>query len=89
VGYTKVWNLLDYSAVVLPFGRVDKGVDVKKDGEEVKGYEPRNETDGFVWGLYDPEEMHGLPLSVQIVAGRLEEEKVLGAAKVVERVLRG
>ncbi|KAI5365423.1 putative amidase signature domain-containing protein [Septoria linicola] len=84
VGYTKVWNLLDYTAVVLPGGKVDKKLDRKV--EEV--YEARNELDRWNWSLYDPEEMDGLPAGIQLVGQRLEEEKVLGAAKVVEEVLR-
>ncbi|KAK5109432.1 hypothetical protein LTR62_006991 [Meristemomyces frigidus] len=84
VGYTKIWNFLDYSAVVLPFGRVDKGVD-----RPGMVHEPRNGVDKANWALWDVEKMDGLPVSVQIVGRRLEEEKVLGAAEVVERVLRG
>jgi Asp-tRNA(Asn)/Glu-tRNA(Gln) amidotransferase A subunit family amidase len=88
VGYTKVWNLLDYTAAVLPFGEVDRAIDPAKTEDVVSGYQARNETDAFNWQLYDPVAMHGLPLSVQIVGQRLEEEKVLGAAKVIETVLR-
>lgn len=83
VGYTKVWNFLDYSAVVLPGGAVDKSLDAKVD------YAPRNELDKWNWNLYDPESMDGMPVGVQIVGRKLEEEKVLGAAKVVEAVLKG
>ncbi|KAK8222017.1 hypothetical protein M8818_000185 [Zalaria obscura] len=88
VGYTKVWNFLDYAALVLPAGKVDSTQDVGKDGPEVSGYVPRNDLDKWNWALYDPELMDGMPVSVQIVGKRLEEEKVLGAAKVVERILR-
>ncbi|KAL0257417.1 hypothetical protein SLS55_008230 [Diplodia seriata] len=85
VGYTKVWNFLDYSAVVLPAGAVDKTVDAKAD---VASYAPRNELDRWNWNLYDPEAMDGMPVGVQIVGRKLEEEKVLGAAKAIESVLR-
>lgn len=84
VGYTKVWNFLDYSAVVLPGGAVDKNVDTKADAS----YQPRNELDKWNWSLYDPESMDGMPVGLQIVGRKLEEEKVLGAAKVVESVLQ-
>lgn len=36
---------------------------------------------------YDAEAMHGLPVGVQVVGRRLEEEKVLAAMKVVEAAL--
>ncbi|EKG22103.1 Amidase [Macrophomina phaseolina MS6] len=81
VGYTKVWNFLDYSALVLPGGAVDKTIDVKPD------YQARNELDEWNWDLYDADAMDGMPVGVQIVGRKLEEEKVVGAAKVVEGVL--
>lgn len=37
--------------------------------------------------LYDAEAMHGLPVGVQIVGRRLEEEKVLAIMKRVEDAL--
>lgn len=37
--------------------------------------------------LYDAEAMHGLPVAVQIVGRRLEEEKVLAIMKRVEDAL--
>lgn len=88
VGYTKVWNLLDYTALVLPSGMVDRNVDPPKDDPEVVSYKPRNELDKWNWDLYDPELAHGMPVGLQIVGRRLEEEKVLGAGKVTESVLR-
>lgn len=88
VGYTKVWNFLDYSALVLPAGKVDQALDKAKDDPLVMEYLARNDLDQANWALYDPEAMHGLPVSVQIVGKRLEEEKVLGAAKVIDDVLR-
>ncbi|KAK5691591.1 hypothetical protein LTR97_011585 [Elasticomyces elasticus] len=89
VGYTKVWNFLDYTACVLPVGQVDRSVDPSREDAQIADYTPRNELDRSNWALYDPESMHGMPLSVQIVGQRLEEEKVLGAAQVVEQLLAG
>lgn len=37
--------------------------------------------------LYDPEAMHGLPVGVQVVGRRLEEEKVLAVMKRLEDAL--
>lgn len=88
VGYTKVWNLLDYTALVLPYGNVDKSVDIGKTDNEVRNYKPRNVLDDWNWSLYDSDAMDGLPLSVQVVGRRLEEEKVLAAGKVIDGVLR-
>ena len=32
--------------------------------------------------------MHGLPVGVQVVGQRLEEEKVMAGMKIIERLLR-
>ncbi|KAG9596534.1 acetamidase, partial [Aureobasidium melanogenum] len=88
VGYTKIWNFLDSTALVLPAGQVDKSIDKLLGDEEVCAYVPRNDMDRWNWALYDPVKMHGMPVSVQIVGQRLEEEKVLGAAHVIERILK-
>lgn len=37
--------------------------------------------------LYDANEMHGLPVGVQVIGRRLEEEKVLACMKRVEDAL--
>lgn len=87
VGYTKVWNFLDYTALVLPAGKVDMALQAPKNHPSVRDYSPRNDLDRVNWALYDPDTMHGLPVSVQLVGKRLEEEKVLGAADIVERAL--
>lgn len=40
-----------------------------------------------VYSLYDSAAMHGLPVAVQVVGQRLEEEKVLAGMAEVERAL--
>lgn len=39
------------------------------------------------YSVYDAESMHGLPIGVQIVGRRLEEEKVLEGMKVIQSAL--
>lgn len=84
VGYTKVWNILDYSAITFPVTTVDKKLD-----NLPESYQPRNELDKWNWGLYDLDTMAGHPVNLQIIGKKLEEEKVLGATAVVDRLLRG
>lgn len=45
LGYTAMWNLLDYAGVTVPVARVDKSVDVGD--EEWKAHVGRNESDEF------------------------------------------
>ncbi|KEF58507.1 uncharacterized protein A1O9_06433 [Exophiala aquamarina CBS 119918] len=83
VGYTKIWNFLDYTALSFPAGKVVEGIDALP----AEAYEPRNEYDAWNWKLYDPQTMDGHPVGLQIVGRRFEEEKVLGAAKVIEKLM--
>ena len=88
VGYTKVFNLVDYPAVVLPAGHVSKSLDGEA-ADSMASYSPRNALDEWNWRLFDVDAMDGTPIGVQVVARRLQEEKVLGAAKVIDRLLDG
>ncbi|KAH7068539.1 acetamidase [Paraphoma chrysanthemicola] len=87
VGYTKVFNFVDYPAVVIPAGHVSKELDGAA-AKEMSSYEPRNALDKWNWDLFDVDSMDGMPVGVQLVARRLQEEKVLGAAKVVDELIR-
>ncbi|KAI0353370.1 amidase signature enzyme [Trametes cingulata] len=83
-GYTFLWNILDYSAGVVPVTHVDKELDAL----DVKAFKPRNAIERDMYKMYDAKKMHGLPVGVQIIGKRLEEEKVLEGMKIVEGVLR-
>jgi amidase len=84
VGYTKVWNVLDYAALSFPAGKVNSQIDIKPEG----CYEPRNKMDSSNWALYDTDMMGGHPIGLQLVGRRFEEEKILAAATVIEKLLR-
>lgn len=49
LGYTAMWNLLDYAAVTVPIARADRGLDsVGSEGNtEWEGHSIRNESDAF------------------------------------------
>ncbi|EMD31904.1 hypothetical protein CERSUDRAFT_119214 [Gelatoporia subvermispora B] len=81
-GYTFLFNLLDYSAGVLPITHVDKAKDA------LGAFKPKNAIEAGAYRMYDAEQMHGLPVGVQVVGKRLEEEKVLEGMKIIEEVLR-
>ncbi|KAK9379517.1 amidase signature domain-containing protein [Kockiozyma suomiensis] len=87
VGYTRVWNGLDYTTTVFPVSTVDREIDALT--EEQKAYIPRNEWDEANWPVYNPDTMHGLPVNLQIIGGRLAEEKTLAVTKIVEEILQG
>jgi len=80
-GYTFLFNLLDYSAGVLPVTHVDRILDAVWD------FEPRNAIEASSYAMYDADLMHGLPVGIQVVGRRLEEEKVLEGMKLIEGLL--
>ncbi|KAF4125867.1 amidase [Geosmithia morbida] len=87
VGYTKVWNFLDYPALVLPGGSVGR-----QDLSEPFDHEARNLQDEWTGGLWRDrkEEMAELklPVGVQLICRKLEEEKLMAIGKVVDDVIR-
>ncbi|RHZ66263.1 hypothetical protein CDV55_102043 [Aspergillus turcosus] len=88
-GYTFLWNLLDYSAGVLPVSHVD----AKKDALSapyktvLKQLGANNAIARGAWKHYDAAKMAGLPTAVQVVGRRWHEEKVLGYMAAVEKAL--
>lgn len=83
-GYTFLWNLLDYSAGVLPVTKIDRVKDAVPTGFKLDGM---NAIAKGIWRYYDADKMHGLPVAVQVVGRRLEEEKVLAVMERVEEAL--
>ncbi|CAO2656538.1 Nn.00g053410.m01.CDS01 [Neocucurbitaria sp. VM-36] len=88
VGYTKIFNFVDYPAVVLPAGHVSKELD-RETAQSMDAYKPRNALDEWNWNTFDLDIMDGMPIGVQVVARRLQEEKALGAAKAIDDILKG
>ncbi|KAJ4502144.1 hypothetical protein HRR78_007196 [Exophiala dermatitidis] len=89
-GYTKIWNFLDYTAMSFPFTRVSEDLDSdhisRTSGTDTSALdEVRNPLDTYNQGLWDLASMKGLPVGVQIIGRRFDEEKVLGVAKVLEK----
>lgn len=75
---------LDYTAGIIPITHVDRDLDQLPANFNI------NKLNGVARGAYkhyDADAMHGLPVAVQVVGQRLEEEKVLAAMKRVENAL--
>lgn len=82
-GYTFLWNMLDYSAGVIPVTKVDPEKDALP-----RDFKPRNGIEVGAYKWYDAEKMKGLPCAVQVVGRRLSEEKTLGCMAAVEEALK-
>nr|VWO95981.1 Protein kinase domain-containing protein [Ganoderma boninense] len=86
--YAFMYNVLDYAAGVLPVGYVDKARDsYAPDFKSAEKYQGMNDVGRAAHDLYDAEAMHGMPLAVQVVGRRFEEEKVIAGMKVIEKAL--
>ncbi|KAI1207065.1 amidase [Annulohypoxylon truncatum] len=83
-GYTFLFNIIDYTCGIIPVTHVDKELDKLPSTFNIKKL---NGVAQGAYKLYDAEAMHGLPVAVQIVGRRLEEEKVLAIMKRVEDAL--
>ena len=69
--------------------KVDKDLDALPENfESSPEYQSMNSVAKGAYSVYDAQKMHGLPLGVQIVGRRLEEEKVLEGMKVAEAALK-
>jgi amidase len=93
LGYTGTVNVLDFSACTVPLGfvdpeihKADTGEKTDADGNEIP--EVTGELDGYLRSIYDPEVYKGLPVTVQVVGRRMEEEKILAVATVLEKLLQ-
>ncbi|KAI5464196.1 amidase [Mariannaea sp. PMI_226] len=87
VGYTKVWNFLDYPALVIPGGAV-----CDQDAKEPWEFDARGSIDEWNMKLWE-ERRHEiaslkLPVGLQIIGRKLEEERLLAAGKVIDDLLR-
>ncbi|KAF8221494.1 amidase signature enzyme [Tricholoma matsutake] len=88
-GYTCIFSMLDYTTGILPVNFMDKEIDHLLEGifSSTK-YKSMNANAKGAYSVYDVESMHGLPLGIQVVGRRLEEEKVLEGMKVIEASLK-
>jgi len=81
--YTMVFNLLDYSALVIPVSKVDPEIDVVKAPHEFY-----NEMDKANYELYNPANFVNAPVCIQVVGRTLEEEAVIAMGEIVDAALK-
>lgn len=89
-GYTSYWNLADYPAAVFPMGTYVHGSeDAKNLIPAVRTYDNdyTNDTE-FASEPWNPDSHNNIPVCLQIIGRRLNEERLLGMLNVVESVLK-
>lgn len=85
VGYTGVWNLMDFPGVTLPITTTSKDLDQKENHLPASYYD---KNDKQIWDDYDAERSHGIPAGLQLIGRRLEEEKLLAVASVLDDLIQ-
>jgi amidase len=81
-GYTSIWNLLDYPGIVFPVTKIDPSRDLRPQDSVV-----RNEMDGWYQQHYDPVKQEGAPVNLQLVAKKMEDEKVVQALRQIKEAI--
>ena len=72
----------------MPVTFVDKIVDsLPEDFTSSPEYAHMNDLSRDIHSLYDADAMNGLPVGIQVIGRRLEEEKVLAGMNVVKEAL--
>ncbi|KAJ5448133.1 Amidase [Penicillium cf. griseofulvum] len=74
--YTVIWNVLDYPACIIPFGKASKELD-----PEAMTTLDATQPD------YHPDEVDGAPCAIQVITPRFQDEKCLWAADIIDRAL--
>ncbi|PPQ82477.1 hypothetical protein CVT26_012757 [Gymnopilus dilepis] len=87
-GYTFLFSLLDYAVGSVPVTVVDKTLDdIPSNFINSAEYNSFTSIAKRAWSVYDADKMNGLPLGIQVVGRKLEEEKVLEGMQIIESVL--
>lgn len=82
-GYTNLWNILDFPNVVFP-----TDMEVEDSDLVDKSFVPRSEVEKYEYSLYTgPEDFKGAPINLQLTGRRYCDEKVVKAAKVLQKVI--
>lgn len=83
LGFTSLINVVDWTSISIPLNEsADKNIDVAMPLGDCY-----NELDQSIQKLYDAEKFHGLPLAVQLMGQRFEDEKLLALAEEIGPVL--
>lgn len=75
--------LADAPATVFPVTFVDKNKD-----HERKNFVPIDEQDELIQSMYDPQLYDGVPVCLQLVGKRYQEESLLAVTEVVDNLIK-
>lgn len=86
--YTVFVNILDYPAVAISTGKVDSLRDsirvVEREGYDIKKFDSYNTLN---YNRYDAKSMEGMPVGIQVVGKKGDEEKILKIAEELQAAI--
>lgn len=93
ISYTAHWNLVDFPALVMPVGSVEpEGKDADSPLNYLDNTVPLSESEAPCLALWKDRGgalgFRGLPLTIQLIGRRYEEEHLVGVAKAVRSALQ-
>lgn len=80
LNYTAPFNLYDCASVVVPVSTVDAAIDKKGN------HSPQNDLDKKIADSYEPSLFDKMPVCIQVVCPKLEEERAISLAAVIDSV---
>jgi hypothetical protein len=87
--YSALQNVLDMPSGVIPVTKVDRDLDKQIEGVSWLGPDAHiGYAEKMYRRHYDPDQMHGLPVGIQVFGERFQDEKVLGCMRVVDECLK-
>ncbi|KAH8586255.1 amidase signature domain-containing protein [Bisporella sp. PMI_857] len=86
VGYTSIFNLLDWPALTVPVTKVSKSSD-EEIPQDWLDHQGRNLSDEFNKQQYDFKLVEGMPVGVQVICGKYEDEKCIAVGKLIRSLL--
>lgn len=81
-GYTGLWNLADHTGVTIPVTYATQSDVV------TETFEPRTDDEKAVYRTYNADELDGMPVGLQIIVPRHQEERALKLAAVADAALK-
>ncbi|CDH10027.1 related to Putative amidase PB8B6.03 [Zygosaccharomyces bailii ISA1307] len=81
--YTVQFNVLDLASVILPVTTVSQTKDLP-----YHDFRPLSDRDEEIQSYYEPKRFDKMPVCIQVACRRLEEEKAIAIASVVENLLK-
>ncbi|KAG0673732.1 hypothetical protein C6P40_002626 [Pichia californica] len=79
--YTCIWNVVDFPAVIIPFGKANSNIDI--DDDSVIYPKKLNN----IYAHYNALKYDGGLGAIQVVAPHLEDEKLLDCCEIIDKVL--